>query len=199
MQKENKGLSFNLDSTIKMWQEKNRVKKPVMLNLGSGGYEKKGWINHDQTKSKDVQVVHDLNRFPYPFKNESIDVIYMSHVLEHLDNPVKVLNELHRIIKKSGLIIIRVPHYSGNSSWIDITHSRPYSALTLRSVNDAKWCRLYGLKKFTKVESRLGFWKRWFYPWNYIIEPLANLQVIYYEAVFANIFPPFEAIYIIEK
>lgn len=199
MLKKSKGLSFDAEHYINSWITHHNLKKPVKLNLGSGGDENAGWINHDQVKNKSVQLVHDLNMFPYPFKTESVDVIYMSHVLEHLDNPLRVLNELHRVMKKKSLLIIRVPHYSGNSSWIDITHRRPYSVLTLKAVIDAEWCRLYRLKKFSKITARLGFWKFWFYPWNYVIEPLANLQPIYFEAVFTNIFPPFEVIYIIEK
>lgn len=203
----NKGITgFDLQKTIQRWQNKNHKKNAKnikKLNLGSGVLGKdsnwKGWINLDQQKDHSVQVVHDLNKFPYPFKKESIDIIYMSHVLEHLDRPVKVINELYRILKKDGMLIIRVPHYAGNSNWIDVTHRRPYAVSTLKSFMDESFCRLYGAKPFKSVKSRMEFWKYWFYPWNYLIEPLANIKPVYYECVFANIFPPFEVINILEK
>ncbi len=50
----------------------------------------------------------DLNRFPYPFKEKEFDFIICSHVLEHLDDPVRVCAELSRI-SKAGYI--EVPNY----------------------------------------------------------------------------------------
>ncbi|MBW1979666.1 MAG: methyltransferase domain-containing protein [Deltaproteobacteria bacterium] len=54
-----------------------------------------------------------------PFKTHSFDVISLFGVLEHVDNPVKVLQELHRVCKPSGGCVLTVvnrlahldPHY----------------------------------------------------------------------------------------
>lgn len=56
---------------------------------------------------------HDLNlnRFPYPFKEKEFDFIICSHVLEHLDDPVRVCAEFSRISKAGYL---EVPHYSAD-------------------------------------------------------------------------------------
>jgi len=43
------------------------------------------------------------------FKNESFDKIVCSEVLEHLPNPVNVIKEMNRLVKKDGLAIISVP------------------------------------------------------------------------------------------
>jgi SAM-dependent methyltransferase len=184
------GLSFDLDK----FTDGNLTK----LNLGCSTDIKCGWTNVDNTDDYRV-IKHDLNKFPYPFKNKTFDLIYLSHVLEHLNNPLKVINELHRILKDNGTLIVRVPHYSGNSAWIDITHKRPYSYATLKQLDNVEYCKLYNAKQFSKVTVQFGFWLKWYYPWNYIIEPLANLQPIYYEHSFANIFPPFEVITIMKK
>jgi len=82
------------------------------LNLGSGEFKKKGYINLDYYSITKPDVKHDLNRLPYPFKDNQFELIEADHVLEHLDNPFKVMKELHRISKNNGLIIIRVPHFS---------------------------------------------------------------------------------------
>lgn len=56
---------------------------------------------------------HDLNlnEFPYPFKEKEFDFIICSHVLEHLDDPVRVCAEFSRI-SKAGYI--EVPNYSAD-------------------------------------------------------------------------------------
>jgi SAM-dependent methyltransferase len=51
----------------------------------------------------------DLNQFPYPFKEKEFDFIICSHVLEHLDDPVRVCAEFSRIAKAG---YIEVPSYS---------------------------------------------------------------------------------------
>lgn len=82
------------------------------LNLGCGEYKKKGYINVDISKRVNPDVVHDLNKFPYPFKDNYFDLIEADHVLEHVEDPFKVMKELNRILKIKGSLSIKVPHFS---------------------------------------------------------------------------------------
>jgi SAM-dependent methyltransferase len=182
-----------------MWKERCGRRNPVKLNMGCGRDYRRGWINLDLPTNKKADVRHDLNKFPYPFKDSSIDIIYMSHVLEHLQDPIGVLNELYRILSKHGLLVVRVPHYTGNASWLDITHVRPYSYGTLKVLEDKFNASLFGVKRFSKVDAKFSFWKKWYYPLNFIVEPLANKFPVYFESAWAGIFPPFEVIYFIYK
>ena len=52
-------------------------------------------------------IVHDLSEFPYPFKDDEFELVFASHVLEHLDNPQKALYEMLRI---GRVVEIYVPH-----------------------------------------------------------------------------------------
>ena len=83
------------------------------LNIGCGNeakeYKKNGYINLDIEPNENVHVVHDLNIFPYPFKDNTFDEIYASHIIEHLINPYMVLMELYRILKSNGVIIVKLP------------------------------------------------------------------------------------------
>jgi hypothetical protein len=82
------------------------------LNLGSGEYKKSGYINVDFYSISEPDVKHDLNLFPYPFKDDEFSLIEADHILEHLENPFRVMKELHRIGHHKAKIIIRVPHFS---------------------------------------------------------------------------------------
>ena len=44
-----------------------------------------------------------------PFKNEEYDLIFCNHVLEHIPNDKKAMQELYRVLKKGGTLIAQVP------------------------------------------------------------------------------------------
>lgn len=82
------------------------------LNLGCGRFKKRGFVNVDGDPACEPDVVHDLNRFPYPFDDESFSRIEADHVLEHLDEPMRAMAEMRRLLSPGGRLIIRVPHFS---------------------------------------------------------------------------------------
>ena len=83
----------------------------IKLNLGCGNDIRKGYINIDREKLDGVDVVHDLNKFPYPFKKNYFDEILSLGTIELLDDFLKVVEELHRICKNGGIIKIRSPAF----------------------------------------------------------------------------------------
>ena len=56
------------------------------LNLGSGEDIKKDYVNLDAVKLKGVDIVYNLNKYPWPLKDNEFDFIYCNNVLEHLDS-----------------------------------------------------------------------------------------------------------------
>ncbi len=54
-------------------------------------------------------INHDLNVFPYPFEDNTVDEVIMFHVLEHLEKPLKVMEETWRICKPGALVHIKIP------------------------------------------------------------------------------------------
>ena len=108
------------------------------LNLGCGQKYLAGWINADLS-DKDiygnkikVDVKHNLEKFPWPFKDNEFDAILMEHVLEHLNNLEKVMKELKRISKNKAKIKIIVPNFSCNLAYRDPTHVHYF---TLESID----------------------------------------------------------------
>lgn len=88
------------------------------LNLGCGADKKEGYVNIDVNPLVNPDVVHDLNKLPYPFPDNTFDQIEAFHILEHLDKPFVIMKELHRILKPGGRLHIKVPHFSRG-----LTHS----------------------------------------------------------------------------
>ena len=98
------------------------------LDVGCGLRKAAGAIGIDKDPNTQTDVIHDLNHFPYPFTYNEFDEIICNHVLEHLDDFEKVMNELHRITRNGGIIRIRVPHYTGVAAWGHTGHKRAFSA-----------------------------------------------------------------------
>jgi predicted SAM-dependent methyltransferase len=57
----------------------------MKLNLGCGSDYRQGYINVDRVSGV-ADVVHDLNVFPYPWSDNSVDEIVARHILEHLED-----------------------------------------------------------------------------------------------------------------
>lgn len=95
-----------------------------ILDLGCGENKVPNSIGLDNVQLPGVDVEHDLLDFPYPFDNESIDKIYLRHVIEHfaIENINFIMNECNRILKNDGFLVITVPHVFSISAFIDPTH-----------------------------------------------------------------------------
>ena len=78
------------------------------LNLGSGSKRIKEYINVDKYETFKPDIVHDLEQIPYPFKNDSVDNIILSHILEHIGQKPDIYNsimkELYRICKNNAVL-----------------------------------------------------------------------------------------------
>ena len=61
----------------------------------------------DIYRAETVSVVCDAHYLPYP--NETFDGVWIQAVLEHVVEPWVVVAEIHRVLKKSGLIYAETP------------------------------------------------------------------------------------------
>lgn len=82
------------------------------LNLGCGRFPMAGWVNVDLLPSLAPDVVCHLDRFPYPFADGAFERIFASHVLEHLNDPLGAMRELHRLLRPGGELVVKVPHFT---------------------------------------------------------------------------------------
>ena len=109
------------------------------LNLGCGFDKREGFVNADNFPECEPDVFCDLESFPWPFLDSEFDYVLMKHVLEHVGADFSVfkqiMQELHRITARDGIIEIHVPHFSHTTFWSDPTHVRGFTALTFRMMS----------------------------------------------------------------
>jgi SAM-dependent methyltransferase len=97
---------INIDSSISLWLKKNKILAPVLPLIFKG--ERLERFN----SLPDNILVHDLAK-GIPFNSDSVDVVYHSHLLEHLDRKVaeSFLFEVKRILKPGGIHRIVAPDF----------------------------------------------------------------------------------------
>jgi len=164
------------------------------LNLGCGTDIKKGWVNLDIYPLNGVDIVHNLTKVPYPFKSEEFDYILCKDILEHLDC-VPTMRELHRMLKRNGVLRIRVPHFTSTHNYEDPTHKKMFATrLFLFFVKNSEMGRDYYFDfHFRRVNRTKITFEKGFMIWNYIIEPLVNMgnktRTIYEFTFLSRLFP----------
>jgi predicted SAM-dependent methyltransferase len=80
------------------------------LNLGCGSHFHEDWVNVDFTiTGKDV-IAHNLI-YGIPFQNNTFDVVYHSHILEHFskEDAKFFIRECYRVLKNDGILRVVIP------------------------------------------------------------------------------------------
>jgi len=89
---------------------RNAKKSHRRLEIGCGNSRLRGFETLDIVGGPNVDYVYDAAK-PLPFKDNTFDVIYASHVLEHIPwyKTEEVLTEWIRILKPGGQLEVWVP------------------------------------------------------------------------------------------
>ncbi|MBW2142732.1 MAG: class I SAM-dependent methyltransferase [Deltaproteobacteria bacterium] len=111
-----------------------------ILDVGCGATKTPGAVGIDRrmrkgvSKKMQMDIEHDLTEFPWPIEDDSFDLIICSHVMEHLPDTVKTLEELNRITRNRGKIYIEVPHFSWFESFRHYEHKHFFSLGSLTTL-----------------------------------------------------------------
>ena len=127
------------------------------LNIGCGHKILKDCINVDVTPYAGVDQVVDLASYPWPWEDGSIDGIHASHVIEHLEDPVKFINECRRILKVGGFLRLCLPHSSSCTNVGCFGHYRTFSYNTMDGYLGRDFY-MFGKAPFLTVERKLRWW-----------------------------------------
>lgn len=161
------------------------------LNLGCGTVILADYVNLDYYKFPGVDVVWDINKTPFPFKANTFSKIIISHVLEHMDDVVKTLEEVWRISKPNAIIEIGVPYFSGLNAVKDPTHKHFFAAATFDFFEKGKLGKGNYFEESSKVNFKI-IKRKIIYSENSFLKSfnsLVNLNQKVYERFFAYIFP----------
>lgn len=108
---------------------------PFNLDIACGQNKAPGFFGIDIAKAEAVDMVYDLEKFPWPIPDNSVDQAVCSHYIEHTKDIIKFMNEVWRILKPGATIIIRAPYYNSIRAWQDPTHTRAISEATFLYYN----------------------------------------------------------------
>jgi SAM-dependent methyltransferase len=171
------------------------------LNLGCGRDIRSGWINLDVAALPGVDVVHDLNQVPLPFATDTFTLIDCKDVLEHVDF-IRVLRDLHRVLRTAGTIRGQVPHFTSKDAFSDPTHRNFFTSHTLRYFTSLHPRNYYFDFSFSSLSVRLHFDCRPAYPYNYVLERLTNRSERWlnvYEGSPLRVFPATNIAFVLVK
>jgi SAM-dependent methyltransferase len=94
-----------------------------------------------------------------PFADASFEIVYSANVLEHTENPIKVLEESVRVLRPGGILHFEMPNYlsyfeghymvpqppilwrSLLPQWLRLLGRDPSFARTIRTEINPVWCR----------------------------------------------------------
>ena len=106
----------------------------IRVDLACGDTKKEGYIGVDIIETASTDIVHDLNQYPWPFEDNSVDEIHCSNYIEHIphdihnedgrDGLIQFMDEMYRILKPEGSARIVAPHYKHERAYGDPTHIR---------------------------------------------------------------------------
>jgi len=89
---------------------------------------------------------------PLPFEDGSIDTIIARHIMEHLVDPVEVLNNWKRLLKPNGVMLIAVPNQEINNTIpMNIEHVHAFTPNSMRHLMES-----VGLQVITQVDPKNG-------------------------------------------
>lgn len=147
----------------------------IRLDIGCGrNKQAPDWVGIDARDLPGVDIVHNVEVYPWPLPDECATVAVASHLVEHI-NPhgggfIRFMDEVWRVLKPGGQFAIATPHGASPGYLQDPTHCNP--------CNEATWAY------FDPLEPNTGGGLYRIYrpkPWqikSLAWDPAANIEVV---------------------
>jgi SAM-dependent methyltransferase len=149
-----------------------RTTGPQRLNLGCGRDIKKDYINLDSSEMAGVDVVHNIDTYPWPFKDNTFDEVYGRDVIEHVSDLFKAMGEIRRICKHGAVVRLIVPYWHSSGAFYPNHHYFfNIDSMKFFTEPDRSYDSHYGfrMEKIALIPSKIGAIippipvpKRWF-------------------------------------
>ena len=140
----------------------NNVEGKTMLDVGVGkgnhliGFARRGLKMYGLDKLRETNEVLqqfdvrecDLEKDPFPFDTDSLDIVFSKSVIEHVENADNFLLETRRVLKPGGLAVLMCPDWGtqGHMYWDDYTHVKPWTRKGLQNA-----MKIHGFKNVRAV------------------------------------------------
>jgi len=84
----------------------------VKLDVGCGTNKQPGYVGLDRVQTPGVDIVHDIQKFPWPVPSGSCSSILMSRVWEYVEpkHRDRLMNELWRVCRHDGQLLLASPY-----------------------------------------------------------------------------------------
>jgi SAM-dependent methyltransferase len=136
----------------------------LILDVGCGINKFPGAIGVDRNPASRADVLADLDRFPYPFRDSAFAHVRAIHVIEHVQDVIRTMEEFHRLARPGGRVFLSTPHYTDFSSFCDPTHRWHLNSFSFRYFGENHGgFGYYSAVRFREISVHvrlLAFW-RW--------------------------------------
>jgi SAM-dependent methyltransferase len=157
-----------------------------VLQLGSGRKYHADAVNVDLVAATKPDIIHNLDITPWPLPSGHFREIWAFDVIEHLDDVVRAMEEIHRVAAPDAVVKITVPHYSCANAFTDITHRHYFSAASFNYFTGDNEFDFYTESRFRKQAANIVFAPSLV---NKVVHRLANRYTAAYERRWAWLFP----------
>jgi 2-polyprenyl-3-methyl-5-hydroxy-6-metoxy-1,4-benzoquinol methylase len=105
-----------------------------------------------------VQV--DLDKKPIPFKDNSFDIVVCLGVIEHIFNPLRLLQECHRALKKNGTLFLLAPNILSFRNILRMIIKRRFPKTSIDDIGyDGGHIAYFSHKDLAELVAKSGFRK----------------------------------------
>jgi SAM-dependent methyltransferase len=127
----------------------------LCVDLGGGLNPYPDYVSIDLRQ--DADIVHDLNN-GIPLPDNTVGVLNASHILEHLHDKTKIMEEIHRVLAPGGWAFIQVPSTDGRGAFQDPTHVSYWNENSFLYYTDAYLAQFIDNKTIRFQEYRKLTW-----------------------------------------
>ncbi len=163
--------------------------QPRVLDIGCGTRKiEPAAIGIDVLPDSAADKVWDLDAYPWPLDSSEFTRIHMSHIIEHLADPVRAMAEVHRVARDGADVFVTTPHFSSHNSYADSTHKRHLAASSFEHLTGKDFPSFRGSPfRFEIVSLELTFGGN--FVLDYLGRFLARRSLKWYERHAAWVFP----------
>lgn len=146
-------------------------KSGIRLDIACGANKNPGFVGIDIRELPGVDIVHDLEVYPWPLPDECALLATASHYVEHI-NPahfgiINFFNEVWRVMKEEGEFAIVTPHGLSQGFRQDPTHTKAWDEATFAYFDPLEPSGLYNIYKPKPWQIKYLSWS-----------PVSNIEAI---------------------